>query len=66
MTLTMTISLAGPIELGTVDVDLSRDGRSTRLSARMKIHEYQARQILAENGIAVPPAEVVRSPEAPW
>jgi succinyl-CoA synthetase beta subunit len=27
----------------------------------MKIHEYQARQILSENGIAVPPAEVVRS-----
>src|SRR5436190_23970169 len=27
----------------------------------MKIHEYQARQILAENGITVPPAEVVRS-----
>jgi len=30
----------------------------------MKIHEYQARQILAEHGIPVPPAEVVRSPEA--
>src|SRR5258705_7381670 len=29
----------------------------------MKIHEYQARQILAENGVTVPPAEVVRSPE---
>jgi succinyl-CoA synthetase beta subunit len=28
----------------------------------MKIHEYQARQILAENGIPVPPAEVVRTP----
>src|SRR5690348_8561563 len=27
----------------------------------MKIHEYQARQILSENGVAVPPAEVVRS-----
>jgi len=27
----------------------------------MKIHEYQARQILSDNGIAVPPAEVVRS-----
>jgi len=27
----------------------------------MKIHEYQARQILADNGIPVPPAEVVRS-----
>jgi succinyl-CoA synthetase beta subunit len=27
----------------------------------MKIHEYQARQILSENGIPVPPAEVVRS-----
>jgi succinyl-CoA synthetase beta subunit len=27
----------------------------------MKIHEYQARQILADNGITVPPAEVVRS-----
>ncbi|MDP9174536.1 MAG: ADP-forming succinate--CoA ligase subunit beta [Planctomycetota bacterium] len=29
----------------------------------MKIHEYQARQILTEQGIAVPAAEVVRSPE---
>src|SRR3954464_10152949 len=29
----------------------------------MKIHEYQARQILSENGIPVPPADVVRSPE---
>ena len=26
----------------------------------MKIHEYQARQILSDNGITVPPAEVVR------
>ena len=30
----------------------------------MKIHEYQARQILSDHGIPVPPAEVVRSPEA--
>jgi succinyl-CoA synthetase beta subunit len=30
----------------------------------MKIHEYQARQILADGGIPVPPAEIVRSPEA--
>jgi succinyl-CoA synthetase beta subunit len=29
----------------------------------MKIHEYQARQILSDNGITVPPAEVVRSPD---
>jgi succinyl-CoA synthetase beta subunit len=29
----------------------------------MKIHEYQARQILADAGIPVPPAEVVRSPD---
>ncbi len=29
----------------------------------MKIHEYQARQILSECGIPVPPAEVVRSPD---
>jgi len=29
----------------------------------MKIHEYQARQILSDNGIPVPPAEVVRSGE---
>ena len=29
----------------------------------MKIHEYQARQILSEFGIPVPPAEVVRTPE---
>src|SRR3954468_12771900 len=29
----------------------------------MKIHEYQARQILSDAGIPVPPAEVVRTPE---
>lgn len=29
----------------------------------MKIHEYQARQILAQHGVPVPPAEVVRSPD---
>jgi succinyl-CoA synthetase beta subunit len=29
----------------------------------MKIHEYQARQILSEAGIPVPPAEVARTPE---
>jgi succinyl-CoA synthetase beta subunit len=29
----------------------------------MKIHEYQARYILSENGIPVPPAEVCRTPD---
>src|SRR3954453_3472889 len=29
----------------------------------MKIHEYKARQILTDNGIPVPPAEVVRTPD---
>src|SRR3954462_4269607 len=29
----------------------------------MKIHEYQARQILSDNGLPVPPAEVVRTPD---
>jgi succinyl-CoA synthetase beta subunit len=29
----------------------------------MKIHEYQARQILTDHGIPVPPAEVVRTPD---
>ncbi len=29
----------------------------------MKIHEYQARQILSDNGIPVPVSEVVRSPD---
>ena len=29
----------------------------------MKIHEYQARQILSDNGVPVPPAEVVRTPD---
>src|SRR3954447_15841951 len=29
----------------------------------MKIHEYQARQILSDNGIPVPSAEVVRTPD---
>src|SRR5580704_15646060 len=30
----------------------------------MKIHESQARQILSDYGISVPPAEVVRTPDA--
>src|SRR5688500_19243559 len=29
----------------------------------MKIHEYQARQLLAEAGIPVPPADVARTPD---
>jgi succinyl-CoA synthetase beta subunit len=29
----------------------------------MKIHEYQARQILSDSGIPVPPAQVVRTPQ---
>ncbi len=29
----------------------------------MKIHEYQARQILSEAGVPVPPAEVVYTPD---
>lgn len=29
----------------------------------MKIHEYQARQLLSDNGIPVPPADVVRTPD---
>src|SRR3954462_6203836 len=29
----------------------------------MKIHEYQARQILSDNGLPVPPAEVVWKPD---
>ena len=29
----------------------------------MKIHEYQARQILSDSGIPVPPAQVVRTPK---
>jgi succinyl-CoA synthetase beta subunit len=29
----------------------------------MKIHEYQARQILTDHGVPVPPAEVVRGPD---
>src|SRR5690242_19140164 len=29
----------------------------------MKIHEYQARQILADAGVPVPAAQVVRSPQ---
>jgi len=33
------------------------------LRSSMKIHEYQARQILSDNGITVPQAEVVRSPD---
>jgi succinyl-CoA synthetase beta subunit len=33
------------------------------LAGPMKIHEYQARQILSEAGVPVPPAEVVRTPD---
>jgi succinyl-CoA synthetase beta subunit len=29
----------------------------------IKIHEYQARQILSDHGIPVPPAEVARTPD---
>ena len=29
----------------------------------MKIHEYQARQLLAEAGVPVPPSEVIDSPQ---
>ena len=29
----------------------------------MKIHEYQARQLLSDAGVTIPPAEVVRAPE---
>ena len=29
----------------------------------MKIHEYQARQLLSEHGVPIPPAAVVRSPD---
>src|SRR5690242_12589069 len=41
----------------------AKSGRAAASERDMKIHEYQARQILSENGIAVPPAEVVRSPD---
>src|SRR6202041_1942089 len=33
------------------------------LAGLMKIHESQARQILSDSGIPVPPAEVVRTPD---
>src|ERR1700722_15769661 len=41
------------------------DGRRSRhyTPRSMKIHEYQARQILSDHGIPVPPAEVVRTPD---
>ena len=29
----------------------------------MKIHEYQAKKLLAEHGVAVPKGEMVESPE---
>src|SRR5436305_2638419 len=38
----------------------SQNQRENKL---MKIHEYQARQILSDSGVNVPPAEVVRSPD---
>src|SRR5262245_37418840 len=40
-----------------------RDAGGRYSATLMKIHEYQARQILADNGIPVPPAQVVHSPE---
>ncbi len=43
-------------------LDLS-DGLASAILPRMKIHEYQARQILSDAGIPVPPAEVVRTPD---
>src|SRR5205823_6381992 len=41
----------------------SKDTGETPVLHGMKIHEYQARRILNEAGVPVPPAEVVRSPE---
>ena len=38
-------------------------GGNAAMVSAMKIHEYQARQILVRNGIPVPAAEVVRTPE---
>src|SRR5436305_5376288 len=38
----------------------SQNQRENKL---MKIHEYQARQILSDSGVNVPPAEVVRTPD---
>jgi succinyl-CoA synthetase beta subunit len=42
---------------------LSAPHTSAIFPVHMKIHEYQARQLLSEYGIAVPPAEVVRTPD---
>ena len=43
--------------------ELREPCRGGMLRSSMKIHEYQARQILSDNGITVPQAEVVRSPD---
>ena len=32
----------------------------------MKIHEYQAKEILAKYGVAVPRGEVANTPEEAW
>src|SRR5689334_780666 len=41
---------------------LPRGRPAATLREIMKIHEYQARQILADQGVPVPSAEVVRTP----
>ena len=40
-----------------------QDGRGECIVCPMKIHEYQARKILSENGIPVPAGETVMQPE---
>src|SRR5262249_52669837 len=35
-----------------------------RQDKRMNIHEYQARQLLAQSGVAIPPGEACDTPEA--
>jgi succinyl-CoA synthetase beta subunit len=44
-------------------VDSPEAGQQVTMPGHMKIHEYQARQILSEYGLPVPPAEVCRNPE---
>ena len=36
----------------------------SRTIGAMKVHEYQARELLAEAGVPVPPAQVVETAEA--
>ncbi|MGH9356415.1 MAG: ATP-grasp domain-containing protein, partial [Terriglobia bacterium] len=39
------------------------EGKSENGNRKVKIHEYQAKQILAQHGVAVPRGEAIQQPD---